>query len=1002
MNELFGIPMGPLAVGILVALAVLVGAVGALALRNRIFFKLGLRNLTRRRARTALIVLGLMLGTAIISSALVTGDTMSHTIRTSAVTSLGETDELISVAGADIGADVELGSATGVAYFSEDVFPEVEYELLLGHEDLIDGVAPAIIEPLAVQSVTTRQSEPRVTLFASDQSHLAAFGDITRHSDGRPLYLNDLRSAEVFLNAEAAEELGAAPGHGLRLYAEGDSAPARVREIVDFKGSGTDGPGLIMPLDAAQTLLDREGEIKHVLISNTGDELSGVEHTDAVTKVVKPVVEPLGLEVQPMKQDALEAADAEGNAFMSLFTTFGSFSIFAGALLIFLIFVMLAAERRGELGIARAVGTRRGHLVQLYLYEGLAYDLLAAAVGALMGVAVAFGMVFVMASALDFTGVTITQHVEPASLVVGYGVGVILTFVIVTISAWRVSRLNIVAAIRNTPEPLARKSRKRRWIPGLLALVFGALTTMSGVSSADAAGFMLGVSLLILGAVLVARALRAPERVIFTAAGLLLVVFWLLPFDTVETLAGKELKWGFGVWILSGIFVVMGAAWTIVYNADLLLGGLTATVGRIRSVAPVLKLAIAYPLRNRFRTGVTLAMFTLVVFTLVVGAVISGSFINSANDVEKFGGGFDVAAQAAPTNPVVDMNAAIPRSGLDPAQFTVVAEQSLLNAEARQVGYDDEFADYPVRGFDRAYLEHTSYGMAALARGYDGAPAVWKALAGEPGLAVVDAIVAPRRDNWNAGNVPPDFKLHGFVLEDGVFEPFQVATRDPQTGKARTVTVIGILADTVPFELAGIWTSQETLAGTYGDRVRPTAYYFATADGVDPRALVPKLESAFVANGLEADAVEQVLEDTIAVSWTFNRLIQGFMGLGLIVGIAALGVISARAVVERRQQIGILRALGFRRRMIQAAFLLESSFIALTAIVVGTLLALIVAVNVVGDTSSQASWSDIQIVVPWVNLAIIFGAVYLAALLATLAPALRASRIYPAEALRYE
>ena len=41
---------------------------------------------------------------------------------------------------------------------------------------------------------------------------------------------------------------------------------------------------------------------------------------------------------------------------MSLFTTFGTFSIAAGILLIFLIFVMLAAERRGELGIARAVG----------------------------------------------------------------------------------------------------------------------------------------------------------------------------------------------------------------------------------------------------------------------------------------------------------------------------------------------------------------------------------------------------------------------------------------------------------------------------------------------------------------------------------------------------------------------------------------------------------------------------------------------------------------------
>ena len=66
---------------------------------------------------------------------------------------------------------------------------------------------------------------------------------------------------------------------------------------------------------------------------------------------------------------------------MSMFTTFGSFSIAAGILLIFLIFVMLAAERRGELGIARAIGTRRRHLVQMFLFEGVAYDVVAAAVG---------------------------------------------------------------------------------------------------------------------------------------------------------------------------------------------------------------------------------------------------------------------------------------------------------------------------------------------------------------------------------------------------------------------------------------------------------------------------------------------------------------------------------------------------------------------------------------------------------------------------------------------
>ena len=68
-----------------------------------------------------------------------------------------------------------------------------------------------------------------------------------------------------------------------------------------------------------------------------------------------------------------------------MFTTFGSFSIAAGILLIFLIFVMLAAERRGELGIARAVGTRQRNLVQMFLFEGVAYDVLAAAVGAVLG-----------------------------------------------------------------------------------------------------------------------------------------------------------------------------------------------------------------------------------------------------------------------------------------------------------------------------------------------------------------------------------------------------------------------------------------------------------------------------------------------------------------------------------------------------------------------------------------------------------------------------------------
>ena len=127
------------------------------------------------------------------------------------------------------------------------------------------------------------------------------------------------------------------------------------------------------------------------------------------------------------------------------------------------------------------------------------------------------------------------------------------------------------------------------------------------------------------------------------------------------------------------------------------------------------------------------------------------------------------------------------------------------------------------------------------------------------------------------------------------------------------------------------------------------------------------------------------------------------MGLGLVVGVAALGVISARSVVERRQQIGVLRSIGFQRRMIQAAFLLESSFVAVTAIVVGSALGLMLGYNIIADSAKQPSWEDtLTFTVPWLSLGLIFLVVYAVALLTTLAPALRASRVYPAEALRYQ
>jgi putative ABC transport system permease protein len=123
--------------------------------------------------------------------------------------------------------------------------------------------------------------------------------------------------------------------------------------------------------------------------------------------------------------------------------------------------------------------------------------------------------------------------------------------------------------------------------------------------------------------------------------------------------------------------IVVGASLAIMYNADVLLGALAAWLGRVRWLAPVLKLSIAYPLRSRFRTGVTLAMFTLVVFTLVVGAITTTSFVSAFNDLRSYGGGFDVRATVAAAAPIRDIQAALKRApGIEPANFRVVSSQS--------------------------------------------------------------------------------------------------------------------------------------------------------------------------------------------------------------------------------------------------------------------------------------------------------------------------------------
>ena len=151
---------------------------------------------------------------------------------------------------------------------------------------------------------------------------------------------------------------------------------------------------------------------------------------------------------------------------------------------------------------------------------------------------------------------------------------------------------------------------------------------------------------------------------------------------------------------------------------------------------------------------------------------------------------------------------------------------------------------------------------------------------------------------------------------------------------------------------------------------------------------------------MESDVLAELVEESVSANQSFNYLLTGFMGLGLMVGVASLGVVSLRAVVERRQQIGVLRAIGYRRGMVQLSFLLESSFVVLLGVAIGVGLGTAISYLIVREIREDVE--TIRFTIPWIQIIAIVAAAYLFSLATTILPARQASNIYPAEALRYE
>jgi putative ABC transport system permease protein len=1001
MQELFGIPMNSIMVALLALLGVALLFVAYVLVRNRIMFFIGLRNIPRRPAQTVLIIIGLMLSTLIISAAFTTGDTVDRSFTSTSYRLLGHTDEFVLRRGEGDSGPREINSAIS----ADDI---AMVRSAIADDPNIDGFLPIMWSEVPVINPTTRQSEPDVNFAGLDAYSLEGFPDVVSVESGEALDVASLGAGELFMNESAADALDADPGDMVEVYVNSQPNEFMVVDIVTDNVLGGVGDfnrleGMVTRLDTLAGLLGRPEEANFIAVSNAGGVRSGLNLTDEVLASMNDAfiageASSAGVEPYDVKRDLVEGAEEAGNFMATFFVIFGLFSIASGMLLIVMIFVMLAAERKSELGMARAVGTRRSHLVQMFLSEGMAYNMVAALVGCGLGVVVAFGIANVLARIFAEFNFDIEPYVTVRSLVISYCLGVVLTFLTVVFSSWRVSNLNIVRAIRDIPEPPARRMGWRWLATGVLSLLCGLLMVYAGLTSDLAFPFALGFTIIAAATAIFLRFLNLPERPVLTSMGLLLLLIWgLVAGERLKFLLG-DLEGGPEMFFLSGAAMVAAATFVLVYNADLVLVALTRASGAFGSILPAVRTAVAYPLASKFRTGMTLAMISLVIFALTMMSTMNMNF-DRIFLADSARGGWDVIADENLSNPIEDLSSALEAEGSEvQVQFRTEGKINLAGeSEVAELGQSSiDYESYPIFGADEGFVDGSDVRLSARARGYDSDAAVWQALKTETDVAVVDRFTV-EGGGFNFGDAA--FSISGIDTDDDVFDPISLSLRNPVTGTTRSVEVIGVVGLAPSATFFGIFVPDSTFRGVFGEPIF-SRHYVGLENPGDAKEVAREIEAALLPTGLQVESLKQQIDDQQALMRNFFLLMQGFVALGLCVGIAAVGVIAFRTVVERRQQIGMLRAIGYKRSMVALSFMLESSFVTLLAIASGVGLAIWLSFFLI--TSSSFPETDVGYAIPWTRIFIFSGLAFVASLVMTYVPSQQAASIPTAEALRYE
>ncbi len=1001
---------------------------------NPLMARLGIRNLIRHKSDSVIAIIGFMVGTSIICSSLVIGDTMTSLVESLIYENYHNVDEVIYLRESSGNLTVFNGEDANII---EDRILSIEEG-----ETLIDGVSWEVDLEVAMRSPNSGLVEPSITLRAFSWETNNAFGRL--YEGGREAI--EPGPGEVFLTKNAADLVDAVPGDELVISSGHRTLILNYTHVLDQKERANffGGETLYVSFSTAWSLMNISisegvtdigpgnwsgGYYNTLYISNRGDRVEGGELCDKVVPLIDGSLEDLevppgsGREIRVVfdKDSGVDMAMERISTFTKLFITLAAFSIIAGITLIVNIFVMLSEERREEMGISRAIGLRRSHLRSSYLFEGALYSFLSSFIGVIMGVLAAYGIIYLLEglisrfTEMDFN-ILSSFSVVPLTLLVSFAGGFTITLGTTWVITQRIANLNIVSAIKGIPPPLVHTSPQRfiqrisrscnskggtffcalsrmldrllersiLW--GLAATILGGFTLFAGYLTGQLAPAQIGVSIILIGVALFLRNLL-PDRVVYTVTSILILILWSVKVPLFNSFSG-----GLEIFLFSGLFMVTSGVVMIVWNTDLLLFVITSIFKALGSSPAPIKMAISYPLKKRFRTGITIFMFALIIFTVTGTSMVVHIFnINISEFERSVGGGYDIIG-ISNTREIPDLQVTVEeRWGLENSTAIDWTPTTSLTIGYVSLNISLPFRhsleiSYPVCGVTDDFKGFNTYGFNDVdwdlleERGINGREDkdVWSILK-EPDLVIVDSTLGENQFGPpGLGRKPGD--VLSIILENGTLVEKKIA------------------AITDQFAIRAIFTNSDIAASEY-NTTQSTLHLIELEEGNDPEEVSDGLRRSLIDFGFITIDVREFVKEILKFQNSFFDLFNAYLSLGLIIGIVGLGIVTLRSVYERRHEIGMMRAIGFKKRAVLASFLGESTFIASSGIILGSVMGVILGWNLWREEVS----SDLPLFgIPVVRILIVGGIALTFALLSCIPPSRMATKVSPAEALRYE